>query len=180
MFHYKPSILGYPYFWKHLFEYVSTSVFGIAQIYHRFTNICLVSEYVCLLQDLLFLWSICPIKKPWGYFWRTKNRNGAWITRFQVDELGGLLQHCNNLQVKRYFFLGSNQNLHIESWCMPVYMFKGQRWGVPLAVYPWYLLCSFGILGDYNPFLYTLYRSYIGISHRGTTHNCPLNIGGCQ
>ena len=27
---------------------------------------------------------------------------------------------------------------------------KGQL-GVPLAVYPWYLLCSLGILGDYNP-----------------------------
>ena len=23
--------------------------------------------------------------------------------------------------------------------------------GVPLTVYPWYLLCSLGILGDYNP-----------------------------
>ena len=29
-------------------------------------------------------------------------------------------------------------------------MVKGQ-WGVPLTVYPWYLLCSLGILGDYNP-----------------------------
>ena len=28
--------------------------------------------------------------------------------------------------------------------------FKGQL-GVPLTVYPWYLLCSLGILGDYNP-----------------------------
>ena len=28
--------------------------------------------------------------------------------------------------------------------------FKGQL-GVPLTVYPWYLLCSPGILGDYNP-----------------------------
>ena len=27
---------------------------------------------------------------------------------------------------------------------------KGQL-GVPLTVYPWYLLCSLGILGDYNP-----------------------------
>ena len=28
--------------------------------------------------------------------------------------------------------------------------FKGQL-GVPLTVYPWHLLCSLGILGDYNP-----------------------------
>ena len=28
--------------------------------------------------------------------------------------------------------------------------FKGQ-WGVPLTVYPWYLLCSLGILGDNLP-----------------------------
>ena len=28
--------------------------------------------------------------------------------------------------------------------------FKGQL-GVPLTVYPWYLLCSLGILEDYNP-----------------------------
>ena len=27
---------------------------------------------------------------------------------------------------------------------------KGQL-GVPLTMYPWYLLCSVGILGDYNP-----------------------------
>ena len=27
---------------------------------------------------------------------------------------------------------------------------KGQL-GVPLTVYPWYLVCSLGILGDYNP-----------------------------
>ena len=27
---------------------------------------------------------------------------------------------------------------------------KGQL-GVPLTVYPWYLLCSLEILGDYNP-----------------------------
>ena len=40
--------------------------------------------------------------------------------------------------------------------------------GVPLTyVYPWYLLCSLGILGDYNPQI-PLYRAYIGISHRGT------------
>ena len=28
--------------------------------------------------------------------------------------------------------------------------FKGHL-GVPLTVYPWYLLCSLGILGDCNP-----------------------------
>ena len=28
-------------------------------------------------------------------------------------------------------------------------LLKGQL-GVPLTVYPWYLLCSPGILGDYN------------------------------
>ncbi len=32
---------------------------------------------------------------------------------------------------------------------------KGQ-WGVPLTVYPWYLLCSLGILGDYNPYIPTI------------------------
>ncbi len=30
------------------------------------------------------------------------------------------------------------------------WIIKGQS-GVPLTVYPWYLLCSLGILGDYNP-----------------------------
>ncbi len=46
--------------------------------------------------------------------------------------------------------------------------FKGQL-GVPLAVYPWYLLCSLGILGDYNfiTHKYPLYRAWKGISHRG-------------
>ena len=29
-------------------------------------------------------------------------------------------------------------------------LFKGQL-GVSPTVYPWYLLCSLGILGDYNP-----------------------------
>ena len=44
--------------------------------------------------------------------------------------------------------------------------FKGQL-GVPLKVYPWYLLCSLGVLGDYNP-IYTQHRAYIGIFDRGT------------
>ena len=35
---------------------------------------------------------------------------------------------------------------------------KGQL-GVPLAVYPWYLLCSLLILGDSNP----IYTHYIGL-----------------
>ena len=42
--------------------------------------------------------------------------------------------------------------------------------GVPLTVYPWYLLillCSLGVLGDYNP-IYTQHRAYIGIFDRGT------------
>ena len=38
--------------------------------------------------------------------------------------------------------------------------FKGQL-GVPLTVYPWYLLCSLGIIVDYKPY------NHIGISHRG-------------
>ena len=32
--------------------------------------------------------------------------------------------------------------------------FKGQL-GVPPTVYPWYLLCSLGILEDYNPYINT-------------------------
>ena len=31
------------------------------------------------------------------------------------------------------------------------YVTQGTILGVPLTVYPWYLLCSPGILGDYNP-----------------------------
>ena len=44
---------------------------------------------------------------------------------------------------------------------------KGQL-GVPLPVYPWYLLCStLGFLGIITH-KYPLYGAYIGISHRGT------------
>ena len=32
---------------------------------------------------------------------------------------------------------------------------RGQL-GVPLTVYLWYLLCSLGILGDYNPEIHTV------------------------
>ena len=49
--------------------------------------------------------------------------------------------------------------------------FKGQL-SVPLTVYPWYLWCSLGILGDYNPYIPTtkgLYNAYVGTSHRGPT-----------
>ena len=35
-------------------------------------------------------------------------------------------------------------------WCFFVWRIKGQL-GVPPTVHPWYLLCSQGILGDYNP-----------------------------
>ena len=40
---------------------------------------------------------------------------------------------------------------------------QGTRTGVPLTVYPWYLLCSLGILGDYDPYIHTikgLYRDF--------------------
>ena len=40
--------------------------------------------------------------------------------------------------------------------------------GVPLAVYPWYLLCSLGILKGLQPIKYPRYRAYIGISQKGT------------
>ena len=36
---------------------------------------------------------------------------------------------------------------HLLKW---IIVFKGKL-GVPQTVYPWYLLCSLGILGDYNP-----------------------------
>ena len=43
---------------------------------------------------------------------------------------------------------------------------KGQL-GVPLTVYPWYLLCStLGFLGIITH-KYPLYKAYMGISHRG-------------
>ena len=50
----------------------------------------------------------------------------------------------------------------------PIYnWFKGQ-WGVPLTVYPGYLLCStLGFLGIITH-KYPVYRAYIGISHKGT------------
>ncbi len=50
---------------------------------------------------------------------------------------------------------------------------KGQL-GVPLTVYPWYLLCSLGFL-EIITHKYQLYRAYIGIFHRGTlvgVHPC--------
>ena len=53
------------------------------------------------------------------------------------------------------FLLLRSKFLQIQGSCilyMPcdAPMVKGQL-GVPLTVYPWYLLCSLGILGDYNP-----------------------------
>ena len=42
---------------------------------------------------------------------------------------------------------------------------QGTRTGVALTMYPWHLLCSLGILGDYKS---PLYRAYMGISPRGT------------
>ena len=44
---------------------------------------------------------------------------------------------------------------------------KGQL-GVPLTVYPRYLLCSLEILGDCNPWPYPLYSACIGFSQKGT------------
>ena len=60
---------------------------------------------------------------------------------------------------------------------------KGQL-GVPLTVYPWYLLCStlgfLGIITHKYPRDIDLYRAYIGISHRGTlpgVHPTILLVG---
>ena len=44
---------------------------------------------------------------------------------------------------------GSDQKVS-NDFAHPGALIKGQV-GVPLTVYPWYLLCSLGILGDYNP-----------------------------
>ena len=55
------------------------------------------------------------------------------------------------------------------------FIIQGTRTGVPLTVYPWYLLCStLGFLGIITH-KYPLYRAYIGISHRDTlvgVHPC--------
>ena len=42
-------------------------------------------------------------------------------------------------------------------------------WGIqPLTVYPWYLLCSLGIIGDNLPMnTHYIYRASIGIYHDG-------------
>ena len=42
------------------------------------------------------------------------------------------------------------------------------------CTYSWYLLCSLGILGDYKPFSYTLYRAHIGIFPEGYIRRTPL------
>ncbi len=77
---------------------------------------------------------------------------------------------------------------HVVSWCNLIFLhtfiiallwistghdmipwyhnIKGQL-GVPLTVYPWYLLCSLEIRGDLTH-KYPLNRAYIGISHRVT------------
>ena len=39
---------------------------------------------------------------------------------------------------------------YLYTWICLTAKVKGQL-GVPLTLYPWYLLCSLGILGDYNP-----------------------------
>ena len=60
---------------------------------------------------------------------------------------------------------GRNQPPYIEvkiqlpsTMDIPVAPVKGE-WGVPLTVYPWYLLCSLGILGDNLP----INTHYIGL-----------------
>ena len=60
----------------------------------------------------------------------------SFLNRFQVFSLIHLL----SLHAASWFSI----------WSFHTVAFKGQ-WGVPLTVYPWYLLCSLGILGDYNP-----------------------------
>ncbi len=57
---------------------------------------------------------------------------------------------CNRLLVGAY--LGEDQACE-KGWI------KGQL-GVPLTVYPWYLLCSLGILGDNLP----INTHYIGLT----------------
>ena len=52
---------------------------------------------------------------------------------------------CHNCRLS----LGVGIN-HVHKHPTYYHIFKGQL-GVPLTVYPWYLLCFLGILGDYNP-----------------------------
>ena len=51
----------------------------------------------------------------------------------------------------------NDMNHESSRWVKNVPGFKGQ-FGVPLAVYPWYLLCSLGILVDYHPLNPTIPR----------------------
>ena len=90
---------------------------------------------------------------------------------FWICELFSLTHSCALPSQEKPLFLNHVTLCHSQN-------IKGQL-GVPLTVYPWYLLCSLGILGDYNPWISTIY-GYIGISHRGYvgrgTSNYPLRI----
>ena len=58
------------------------------------------------------------------------------------------------IQFDKYFSDGLKPPRKTLIWYIFKYqskpILKGQL-GVPLTVYSWYLLCSLGILGDYNP-----------------------------
>ena len=60
--------------------------------------------------------------------------------------------------------------------------FKGQL-GVPLTVYPWYLLCSLGILGDYGYIQLSLVhvsQVFILLAKVSSPSNLPQNCLGCE
>ena len=116
VFHYKPSILGYPYFWKHPFC-VTTKVLMCSVIRHSVSAFWRPSWYMCLkwnagesskvpfvtfcwLQELT--WHATYATHVWGV---SKNRGTPKWTLYngtpyeQMDDLGGKPTIFGNIRI---------------------------------------------------------------------------------
>ena len=111
-------------------------------------------------------WHIWRFEEIWFvtcFFWYAcENTSCVFVVCYKVFRIfksKSIVIHLYVFVCLRYIY-----NVYIYI----LYMFKGYL-GVPLtvSVYQWYLWCSLGILGIIT-YKYTLYRAYIGISHKGT------------
>ena len=109
VFHYKPSILGYPYFWKHPYDVVCLHGLHSRWMWH----LNIVSRHICLLSLLCI--EKCTCKRPVLFEWwfGTCFRLKLW-THITMNELN---------QIKLVAVCSAKVAIPVLSMCRGIPMF---------------------------------------------------------
>ena len=74
VFHYKPSVWGYPYFWKHLYPH------SHIHLKQKWTSTTTTTSMTASCTSVSFHPSVMAVMGPsWGQVWRNKKKGGCCI-----------------------------------------------------------------------------------------------------